>query len=109
MKDLGIPVKFIGVGEKMEDLRDFEATTFVDALLGNQDSQRIEALQQRALKIIQKSVKIIPDVLSGTNSENSNNYKSKGSSLENRILPTKSSMPMKGKPTNKKSKASKRR
>ncbi len=29
---LGLPVKLIGVGEKMEDLRDFDAEIFVDAL-----------------------------------------------------------------------------
>lgn len=32
-KDLGIPVKLIGLGEKMEDLRDFEPKLFVEALL----------------------------------------------------------------------------
>ena len=32
-KELGIPVKLIGVGEKLEDLRDFNAFDFVDALL----------------------------------------------------------------------------
>ncbi|OUS47211.1 chloroplast SRP receptor cpFtsY precursor [Ostreococcus tauri] len=30
--ELGIPVKFIGVGEAMEDLQSFEAESFVDAL-----------------------------------------------------------------------------
>jgi fused signal recognition particle receptor len=29
---LGIPVKFVGVGEAIEDLRDFSADEFVDAL-----------------------------------------------------------------------------
>lgn len=32
-KDLGIPVKLIGLGEKMEDLRDFEPDLFVEALI----------------------------------------------------------------------------
>jgi fused signal recognition particle receptor len=31
---LGIPVKFVGVGEAIEDLRDFSADEFVDALFG---------------------------------------------------------------------------
>ena len=31
-KELGIPVKFIGVGEKAEDLRPFDADAFVEAL-----------------------------------------------------------------------------
>ncbi|MBR4616752.1 MAG: signal recognition particle-docking protein FtsY, partial [Kiritimatiellae bacterium] len=30
--ELGIPVKFIGVGEQMDDLMAFEARSFVDAL-----------------------------------------------------------------------------
>jgi fused signal recognition particle receptor len=30
---LGIPIRFIGVGEKIDDLREFHATEFVDALL----------------------------------------------------------------------------
>ena len=32
--ELGIPVKLIGIGEAVEDLRDFEADAFVDALFG---------------------------------------------------------------------------
>ena len=33
-KELGLPVKFIGVGEQVDDLMPFEAETFVEALLG---------------------------------------------------------------------------
>lgn len=33
-RELGLPVKLVGVGEGMEDLRDFEPEPFVDALLG---------------------------------------------------------------------------
>jgi fused signal recognition particle receptor len=33
-EDTGLPVKFIGVGEKIDDLRPFDAADFVDALLG---------------------------------------------------------------------------
>lgn len=32
-RELGIPVRFIGVGEQADDLRDFDADSFVDALL----------------------------------------------------------------------------
>lgn len=32
-RELGIPVRFIGVGEQAEDLREFDAERFVDALL----------------------------------------------------------------------------
>ena len=35
-KQLGIPIRFIGVGEKEEDLRPFSAEQFVDALIGDQ-------------------------------------------------------------------------
>ena len=31
-KQLGIPIRFIGVGEAIEDLRPFDASEFVDAL-----------------------------------------------------------------------------
>lgn len=33
-RELGLPVKLIGVGEKIEDLRDFDPESFVDGLLG---------------------------------------------------------------------------
>ncbi|KAL7527047.1 hypothetical protein ACHAXR_001770, partial [Thalassiosira sp. AJA248-18] len=33
-RELGLPVKLVGVGEGMEDLRDFEPESFVDGLLG---------------------------------------------------------------------------
>ena len=33
-QDLGIPVKYIGVGEGVEDLIPFDPEAFVDALLG---------------------------------------------------------------------------
>jgi len=36
--ELGIPVKFIGVGEAVEDLREFRAAEFVDALFGEEGS-----------------------------------------------------------------------
>jgi fused signal recognition particle receptor len=31
-KELGLPVKFIGVGEKIDDLEPFDHTEFVEAL-----------------------------------------------------------------------------
>mmetsp|Transcript_10611 Transcript_10611/g.13436 ORF Transcript_10611/g.13436 Transcript_10611/m.13436 type:complete len:510 (+) Transcript_10611:108-1637(+) len=33
-RELGLPVKLIGIGEKIEDLRDFDPEAFVDGLLG---------------------------------------------------------------------------
>eukprot|EP01041_Mallomonas_annulata_P008995 gene8995-18623_t len=47
VKDLGLPVKLVGVGEGIEDLRDFEPETFVDALLGN-DEASIKRMKSRA-------------------------------------------------------------
>ncbi len=35
---LAIPIRFLGVGEQAEDLRDFDAVEFVDALLGNRSA-----------------------------------------------------------------------
>ncbi|MDR2532669.1 MAG: signal recognition particle-docking protein FtsY [Oscillospiraceae bacterium] len=35
--ELGIPVKYIGVGEKIDDLQPFDAKMFADALLGEQE------------------------------------------------------------------------
>lgn len=35
--DLGIPVRYIGVGEAIDDLRPFDADLFVEALFGNGD------------------------------------------------------------------------
>ena len=32
-RQLGLPVRFIGCGEQVEDLRPFDATAFVDALI----------------------------------------------------------------------------
>jgi len=45
VRDLGVPIKLIGVGEKIEDLRDFEPTPFVDALLGfsEEESKELQA------------------------------------------------------------------
>lgn len=34
VNDIGIPVKLVGVGEKIDDLRDFEAAFFVEGLVG---------------------------------------------------------------------------
>ena len=35
--ELGLPIRYIGVGEGVEDLREFHAEEFVDALLGGSD------------------------------------------------------------------------
>lgn len=38
-RELGIPVKFIGVGEKLEDLQKFDADSFVEALFAKDNSE----------------------------------------------------------------------
>ncbi len=37
--ELGIPVKFIGVGEQMDDLQKFDPDAFTDALFGIEEGQ----------------------------------------------------------------------
>ena len=37
-KKMGLPIRFIGVGETIDDLRPFQAEEFVDALLGREDN-----------------------------------------------------------------------
>jgi fused signal recognition particle receptor len=34
-EELGLPVRYLGIGERVEDLRDFDAEAFADALLGD--------------------------------------------------------------------------
>ncbi len=39
-KKLGLPIRFIGVGETVEDLRPFEAEQFIQALFaGDEDAE----------------------------------------------------------------------
>ncbi len=40
---IGIPIRFIGVGEKVSDLEVFEASRFVDALVDEGSSEEVEA------------------------------------------------------------------
>lgn len=37
--ELGIPVKYIGVGEKIEDLQPFHPREFAEALLGDEEAE----------------------------------------------------------------------
>ena len=36
--ELGAPVKLIGIGEKLDDLRDFVGTEFVEALFSSEEA-----------------------------------------------------------------------
>ena len=38
-RELGIPVRFIGIGEQIDDLRDFDAREFVDALFNREPDE----------------------------------------------------------------------
>ena len=40
--ELGIPVKYIGIGEKIDDLQKFDADEFVNALFDVKDSEEEE-------------------------------------------------------------------
>jgi signal recognition particle GTPase len=51
VRDLGLPIKLVGIGEKITDLRDFQAELFVDALLGN-DMEKSEKLKARMNKMM---------------------------------------------------------
>jgi hypothetical protein len=51
VRDLGLPVKFIGVGERIDDLREFDPTQFVDALLGN-DASTAQLLKEKANRMM---------------------------------------------------------
>jgi fused signal recognition particle receptor len=35
-RELKIPIRFIGIGEQIDDLRDFDADEFIDALFGDE-------------------------------------------------------------------------
>lgn len=56
VQELDIPIKLVGVGEKLDDLRDFEPESFVDALLGYEDGEgaelqaRLQATRQAVAK-----------------------------------------------------------
>jgi fused signal recognition particle receptor len=36
--EIGVPIKLVGLGEGVDDLRDFEPSAFVDALIGKADN-----------------------------------------------------------------------
>lgn len=46
-QDLGLPVKFIGVGEQVEDLQPFDAEAFADALFDNQRDDTLAFVEDR--------------------------------------------------------------
>ena len=48
MQDLGLPVKFIGVGEQVDDLQPFDAASFADALFDTERDDDRPILEQDA-------------------------------------------------------------
>ena len=45
-ENLGLPIRFIGVGEKIDDLMEFDAQTFVESLLPESALQKPEEEKQ---------------------------------------------------------------
>ncbi|MBE3590270.1 MAG: signal recognition particle-docking protein FtsY [Firmicutes bacterium] len=41
VKELGLPIRWVGVGEGVEDLRPFDAEAFIDALLPDEESSKV--------------------------------------------------------------------
>ena len=56
--ELGIPVKLIGVGEKIDDLQPFDSRMFVDALFDLDDAKRKAAENEEAAETEEESVEI---------------------------------------------------
>ena len=46
--EFGIPVKYIGVGEKIEDLQKFDSNSFVEALFDDSDTERDDSEEEEA-------------------------------------------------------------
>jgi len=67
-RDLNVPVKLIGVGEGIDDLRDFEGEKFVDGLLGigsaggKSSSEEGEKLASRLESMRRERAKRTPDI-----------------------------------------------
>jgi len=70
VKDQALPVKLIGVGQGVDDLRDFDAVQFVDALLGV-DAGRAEYMRSRAGKMMGVSASASDGVARGGSSDSS--------------------------------------
>jgi fused signal recognition particle receptor len=39
-REFGLPIRFVGLGERIEDLREFDPEAFVDALLPEPGAER---------------------------------------------------------------------
>lgn len=79
-KDLGLPVKYVGVGEGIDDLRDFEPTLFVDALLGN-DAKSAARLQSRADELLLVKSPLLDRAVRSTTTDSITSSSNKSSEL----------------------------
>jgi len=79
VRDLGVPIKMVGVGEKIEDLRDFNATSFVDALLGYNEEES-QSLQQK-LDERNAERKLLEDKIKSSETEKVNEMQKKAVDL----------------------------
>lgn len=96
VKELKIPVKLIGVGEAIDDLRDFDAETFVDALLGYNPEE--------AAKLISRMEDLVAENKINLNSSNTGGEGSKANPSKTRAANKKRPTKTKAKPKKKKSK-----
>ena len=47
-ENLGLPIRFIGVGEKIDDLMEFNAQTFVETLLPEEALQKKDEEKEKS-------------------------------------------------------------
>ncbi|KAH8095339.1 7S RNA binding protein [Aureococcus anophagefferens] len=59
VEDLGIPVKLVGVGEALDDLRDFDVDAFLDSLL-DVDARSVDDLKQRFAALSSERARAAP-------------------------------------------------
>ena len=69
--EFGIPVKYIGVGEKVEDLQKFDSDTFVNALFdvnnGSDEDWRLSAMEELTLKSFEEAAEKVKEATLPTN------------------------------------------
>tara|TARA_B110000971_G_scaffold201202_1_gene219877 strand:+ start:556 stop:762 length:207 start_codon:yes stop_codon:yes gene_type:complete len=60
-QEVGIPVKLIGVGEGIEDLRDFDPRSYADGLLGIA-ADKVDLYDARILALEEERKKIVANI-----------------------------------------------
>ncbi len=46
-KELGVPIRYIGIGEGVDDLREFDAAEFCEALLSGENNRELQGAQKK--------------------------------------------------------------